>query len=446
MHISSLDGLSLQEQAEAISQLSEGEAEALLHDWEFFARPDQLAPVIDGGWDQWLFLAGRGAGKTRSGAEWVRAGVKSGCGRIGLIAPTAADARDIMVEGQSGILACSWHHDRDHKGNTIGRPIYEPSKRRLTWLNGAVATTFSAEEPDRLRGPQHDRLWCDELAAWNNGEPDDAWDMAMFGLRLGFSPQTMVTTTPRPIPLLRELIRSKRCAVTKAKTDANASNLAPTFLTQVVSKYQGTRLGRQELDGELIDEVEGALWSRDMIERTRRTHAPDLKRIVVGVDPATTSHETSALTGIVAAGLGIDDRGYVLADSSGRYKPDAWAREAIRLFDALHADRIVAEGNQGGEMVRHTLQTIRPNIPVTIVYASKGKQARAEPVSALYEQDKVSHVGAFPELEDQMCTWEPLSGKASPDRLDAHVWAFTNLMVTAVPEVNIGAPLQGGGR
>lgn len=440
MHISLLAKLPPDLQRKALAQLTDVEADELLHDWTFFARPDQIWPTGD--WDGWLFLAGRGAGKTRSGAEWVRDQVKAGSSNIGLIAPTAADARDVMVQGPSGILAVSWEHDRDFRGNLIGRPDYQPSLRRLTWANGAVATTFSAEEPDRLRGPQHDRLWGDELAAWNGGEPDETWDMAMLGLRLGDAPKAMVSTTPRPIPLIRELLSSPRWAVTKARTAANRANLADTFLSQIVSRYEGTRLGRQELDGELIDEVEGALWSRAMIEKARVSKAPDLVRIVIAIDPAATSGEASALTGIVAAGVDHAGRGYVLRDVSGRYSPDTWARRAIALFDELKADRIVAEGNQGGEMVRHTLETVRPNIPIRIVHASKGKQARAEPVSALYEQGRVSHVGAFPELEDQLTTWAPNEGKPSPDRLDALVWAMTELMVGMAAPIALVAPGQ----
>lgn len=431
LHISSLAQLPPAQVKAAMAGLSEADADAIFHDWTFLARPEQLAP--SGEWDGWLFLAGRGAGKTRSGSEWVRDQVRAGCDRIGLLAATAADAREVMVQGESGILSVSWVHDRDCRGNLIGIPDYQPSLRRLTWGNGAVATTYSAEEPDRLRGPQHSRLWADELAAWNSGQPQDAWDMAMLGLRLGNAPKAMVTTTPRPIPLIRELMRSPRWVVTKARTDANRANLAATFLSQIVSKYQGTRLGRQELDGELIEEVEGALWTRAMIEQARVDAAPDLARIVVAIDPAISTGETSALTGIVAAGLGTDGRGYVLRDVSERYSPSAWARRAVALFDELKADRIVAEGNQGGEMVRHTLETVRPNLPIRIVHASRGKQARAEPVSALYEQGRVSHVGAFAELEDQLATWAPLEGNPSPDRLDAMVWALTDLMVGAAP-------------
>ena len=423
--------------AKILSHLTDAESESLLHDWAFFARPEQIAP--DGDWRVWLFLAGRGAGKTRSGAEWVRAQVKGGASRLALIAPTSADARDVMVEGTSGILSVSWQHDRDARGAVMGLPTYEPSKRRLTWGNGAVATLFSAEEPERLRGPQHDAIWADELAAWKNAQ--DTWDMAMFGLRLGESPRVMVSTTPKPIPLVRELIGSELTTITRAATSANKANLAQAFLTQIVSKYEGTRLGRQELDGELLEEAEGALWNRDMIERARlKGPLPAMKRIVVAIDPAITAKQESNLTGIVAAGLGQDGRAYVLADSSGRFSPDGWAKKAVAQYQALRADRFVAEGNQGGDMVRHTLNSVFPNAPVTIVHASrgKGKQARAEPIAALYEQGRVSHAGAFAELEDQMCTWEPLGDMPSPDRLDALVWALTDLMLHSVPKPVVG--------
>ncbi len=426
LHISSLATLPADQIAEALASLSDIEAEQLLHDWEFLARPDQLPPPGD--WRTWLFLAGRGAGKTRSGAEWIRAKVKAGYQRLALIAPTSADARDVMVEGTSGILSVSWQHDRDRAGKLVGLPNYEPSKRRLTWGNGAMATLFSAEEPERLRGPQHDAIWADELAAWKNAQ--DTWDMAMFGLRLGVNPQVMVSTTPKPIPLLRALLRDPTTEVTRATTYSNRANLADAFLAQIVKKYEGTRLGRQELAGELLEEAEGALWNRETIERARlKGPMPEFRRIVVAVDPAVTAKAESNLTGIVAAALGVDGRGYVLADSSGRYSPDQWARKAIEQFDSLKADRIVAEGNQGGELVRHTIQSVRRNAPVTIVHASRGKQARAEPVAALYEQNRVFHAGTFNELEDQMATWEPLGDQPSPDRIDALVWALTSLML-----------------
>lgn len=441
LHISSLAKLPQQTREKILSQLTDGEVDQLLHDWEFTARPEQIAPM-GGDWRTWLFLAGRGAGKTRSGAEWVRSLVKAGYVRIGLIAPTAADARDVMVEGTSGILSVSWQNDRDVKGAAVGLPSYEPSKRRLTWGNGAVATLFSAEEPERLRGPQHDAIWADELAAWTDAQ--EAWDMAMFGLRLGTDPKVMVSTTPKPIPLLRSLIKDPTTVVTKATTYHNKANLAGAFLKQIVQKYEGTRLGRQELAGELLEESDQALWSRERIEQARlKGDLPPMKRVVIAIDPAITAKAESNLTGIVAAGLGQDGLGYVLADGSGRYSPGEWAGRALALFDNLRADRIVAEGNQGGEMVRHTIQTERKSAPITIVHASRGKQARAEPIAALYEQGRIRHAQVFADLEDQMCTWEPLGDMPSPDRLDALVWAFTALMLNAPPEAIFGRYGQG---
>jgi phage terminase large subunit-like protein len=369
----------------------------------------------------------RGAGKTRSGAEWIRENVRQGVKRIGLIAPTAADSRDVMVEGSSGILETCWEYDEDINGKPLGKPLYEPSKRRLTWANGAMATTFSAEEPERLRGPQHELLWCDELAAWQYAQ--DCWDMAMFGLRIGAHPRAMVTTTPKPIPVVRELMRSPNCIVTRATTYANLPNLAPSFVNALMQRYEGTRIGRQELMGEVVEEAEGALWNRDMIEAAHDGKTATPRRTVVAIDPAITENPTSNLTGIVVAYRGVDNRGYVLADLSGRYSPDGWARAAIKAFDDFKADRIVAEANQGGDMVRHTLKTVRDNMPIRLVHASVSKQARAEPVSALYEQKKITHCKAFAELEDQLCTWEPLSGDPSPDRLDALVWALTELFL-----------------
>lgn len=416
----------------ALASLTDDQCRQLLHDWRFFARESQVAPPDrkDDGtlWQIWLILAGRGFGKTRTGAEWIREQIKAGAGRVHLVAPTASDARDVMVEGESGLLAVCWAGDRAANGDMLGRPSYEPSKRRLTWANGAIATLFSAEEPERLRGPQAEVMWADELAAWKYMR--ETWDMAMFGLRLGDRPRVCITTTPKPVSLLRELIKDKRTVVTRGSTFDNAANLAPTFLQSVRDKYEGTRLGRQELHAELLEEAEGALWTRDMIERARlKGPLPEFKRVVVAVDPAVTAKAESNLTGIVAAALGVDGRGYVLADSSGRYSPDQWARKAIEQFDSLKADRIVAEGNQGGDLVRHTLHSVRSNIPVTIVHATRGKNARAEPIAALYEQNRVCHAGTFAELEDQMATWEPLGDQPSPDRIDALVWALTSLML-----------------
>ena len=440
MHISELAHLTKAQRAKVLAGLSADEAEALLKDWSFHARQDQLPPMGD--WRGWLYLAGRGAGKTRSGAEWVRAKVKAGCRRIGMISPTTRDARTVMVEGESGMLATSWEKDIDDKGNHMGRPVWHSSRGELTWANGALATLYTAEEPERLRGPQHDALWMDELAAWYTPQvgtkntvskrgAQEVWDMAMFGLRLGANPQFMVSTTPKPIPLVREMVKSPNIVITRATTYDNKANLAKSFISQIISKYEGTRLGRQELLAEVIDEVEGALWTRAMLDAARLDSAPELRRIVVAIDPAVTSAATSNLTGIVVAGVGRDNRGYVLRDASGQFSPGDWAAKAIALYDEFGADRIVAEGNQGGDMVRHTLQSARANVPITIVHASRGKQARAEPVAALYEQGKVKHVGALTELEDQLATWEPLSGQASPDRLDALVWALTNLMLGA---------------
>lgn len=440
LHISSLAKLDPKTLEKVLGSLTNAESEQLFHDWRFQARPDQVAPP--GTWTSWLMLGGRGAGKTRAGVEFIREKVKAGAKRLGMIAPTAKAARDVLIEGESGVLSVSWSGDKDDAGNPMGRPLYEPSKLRLTWDNGAVCSLYSAEEPERLRGPQHDVLLCDELAAWP-GDPQDAWDMAMFGLRLGEHPQVMVTTTPKPIPIIRELMRAPHGVMTKATTYANRAHLAPTFLSQIIAKYEGTRLGRQELDAEVIDEVEGALWSRATIDKARIGSAPDLVRVVVGIDPAASHNSTSNLTGIVAAGVGVDGLGYVLEDGSGRYSPDGWGRRSVALYEAHKGDRLVAEGNQGGEMVRHVIQSVMPNAPVSIVHARRGKQARAEPVAALYEQGKVRHVGAFAELEDQMATWEPLSGMASPDRLDALVWALTDLMLTGgAQSTDIGAPVS----
>jgi phage terminase large subunit-like protein len=334
-----------------------------------------------------------------------------------------------MVEGESGILAISppWE-----------RPRYEPSKRRLTWPNGAIATLFSADEPERLRGPQHDAAWCDELASWRYPE---AWDMLMFGLRLGADPRVVVTTTPRPTRLLRELIFDPTVLVTRGSTHENRTNLAPVFLGQIVRKYEGTRLGRQELDAELLEDVPGALWNRGMIEAARASVAPLLTRVVVAIDPAVSSTEGADETGIIVAGKDEVGCGWVLTDASGRYQPTEWAKTAISAYRAHNADRIVAEVNNGGDMVEATLRMIDPNASFAAVRASRGKVTRAEPVAALYEQGRVRHLGSFPQLEDQMCafTREPQrdfgtsSVGYSPDRVDALVWALTELLVEPIP-------------
>jgi phage terminase large subunit-like protein len=413
---------------ELVAALSPAEARLLIYDWPFWARPNQLPP--EGDWRVWLLLAGRGFGKTRTGAEHIRARATARtAGRFALVAPTAGDARDVMVEGESGILAVSppWE-----------RPRYEPSKRRLTWPNGAVATLFSADEPERLRGPQHDLAWCDELGSWRYPE---AWDMLMLGLRLGADPRVVVTTTPRPTKLIRGLTADPAVVVTRGTTYDNRANLAPAFLGQIVRKYQGTHLGRQELLAELLENVPGALWNRGMIEATRASNAPELIRVVVAIDPATSSTEGSDETGIIVAGKDQDGRGWVLADASGRFHPTEWAKNAILAYRAHSADRVVAEVNNGGDMVETTLRMIDPNVPFAAVHASRGKITRAEPVAALYEQGRVHHVGVFPHLEDQMCafardahgTFDIRSAGFSPDRVDALVWALTDLLVGQMP-------------
>lgn len=334
---------------------------------------------------------------------------------MAIVGRTAADVRDVLVEGESGILA---------KARPDFRPRYEPTKRRLIWPNGAIATTYSADEPDVLRGPQHDGAIADELAAWRHPE---AWDQLMFGLRLGRDPRCVVATTPRPTKLIKELIIDPKTVVTKGTTYENAENLAPAFMEKIIARYEGTRLGRQELLAEILSDTPGALWRFEQLDSTRVEKAPELSRIVVAIDPAATHEDESSETGIVAAGLGADGHAYVLEDRSLHASPGEWARQAIALYCKLKADRIIGEVNNGGEMVGYTLMTVDPTVSYRAVHASRGKYTRAEPVAALYEQGRVHHVGALSELEDQLCTWTP--GDASPDRMDALVWALTELML-----------------
>lgn len=381
-------------------------------------RAEQTPPV--GEWRTWLFLAGRGAGKTRAAAEYVRqmAGMPgSPMQRVALVGPTAADVRDVMVEGESGVLAVCQRYGI--------YPIYQPSRRRVLFPHGSMAYLYSAEEPDRLRGPQHDGAWCDEIAAWAYPE---TWDMLQLGLRLGDAPRVVATTTPRPVSLVRQLVAQvgDGVALTRGRTRDNAANLAPGFLSAIEGRYAGTRLGRQELDGELLDDIEGALWTWALLDAHRVSESPELRRIVVAIDPAATSRDDSNETGIIVAGLGDDDHAYVLADYSGRYTPAGWAQRAVQAFDEWDADAVVIETNQGGEMATSTLRSARHRLPIRPVHASKGKVARAEPVSALYEQGRVHHVGGHAALEDQLTGY--VAGGVSPDRLDALVWAITDLM------------------
>lgn len=394
------------------------EAEAYIYDWEgFWARPEQLPP--NWAWYVWLLLFGRGGGKTRSGSQLVIKWAND-FSPIALVGSTAADVRDVMVEaGDSSILKVSppWFI-----------PHYEPSKRRLTWPNGAYATTYSGDEPDQLRGPEHQKAWVDEPAKYKY--PQDTWDNLMFGLRSGIDPQTVVTTTPRPIKLIKELIADKRTAVTRGHTMDNEANLAPDFLRYVQRKYGGTRLGRQELDGEVLDDNPNALWTRDQIDELRVKKHPDLIRVVVGVDPQGSDKNEAADTGIVIGGIakiaGVL-HGYVLADLTISGSPGKWASAAVAGYHKFKADRVIGEVNFGGDMVESTIKTADPQVSFKKVHASRGKVIRAEPVSALYEQGRMHHVGYFPDLEDQMCEWVP--GQKSPDRLDALVWAIHELIL-----------------
>lgn len=384
------------------------------------ARASQRPP--DWAWDAWLLLAGRGFGKTRTGAEWSidKARTQE---RGALIGPTAADARDILIQGESGIMACA---------PATFRPVYEPSKRRLTYPNGATQIVYSADEPDRLRGPQHHYGWFDELAAWRYLQ--HAWDMAQLGMRLGDHPQICITTTPRPLPLIKALLKEERTAITRGSTYDNLHNLAPTFQRAVVAKYEGTTLGRQELNAEVLDDLPGALVSRTCLEENRVPEAPELINVVVGMDPAGTGAGDE--TGLVVVGRGADGRNYVLHDGSGRLSPDAAARRAWSLLETYGASLLVVEDNGGKDWIEHVLRTVWREHdgtdgppPLRRVNASQGKVLRAQPVAMRYEQNRVSHVGRHEELEDQLTTWIPEeTPRESPDRLDALVHAVTHLM------------------
>ena len=403
-----------------LPQLEGGQKERLKHLWRFRARRDQRPPAGD--WLTWLMLGGRGAGKTRAGAEWVR-GIAEGnyppaTGPIALVGETYADVREVMIEGVSGLLALPAPAER---------PVWLPSRRRLEWRSGVVALAFSSEDPEALRGPQFAAAWADELAKWKHAE--ETFDMLQFALRLGPRPRQVVTTTPRPTRLLKRIIAAEGTVMSHAATRANVRNLSPAFLTHVVGRYLGTRLGRQELDGELIEDRADGLWTRDDIEGARITQAPAMERIVVAVDPP--ASERSGTCGIVAAGIagGI---GYVLADATVRgLRPTGWAAAAVALYRRLEADALVAEVNQGGDMVAAVLREVDGGVPVTMVRARRGKWLRAEPVAALYAQGRVRHAGKFAALEDEMCDFGPdgLSSGGSPDRLDALVWALTALML-----------------
>jgi phage terminase large subunit-like protein len=396
-----------------------------------FAHLHQRVPAVAQNgepWLTWLILGGRGAGKTRAGAEWVREAARNPAARIALIGETMRDVRDVMVEGVSGLLAV---HDAQE------RPEWSPTRGRLEWRSGAIAECFSAEDPDSLRGPQFSAAWCDELAKWRHAEA--TFDMLQFGLRLGGRPRQVITTTPRPISLLKRLIADPRTAVTRAGTGENVWFLAPAFLDTVVARYRGTRLGRQELDGELIEERADALWTRAALEACRIDVAPPCARIVVAVDPPASANKSSSACGIVAAGR-AGELIYLLADETAAgLSPAGWAQRAIALWRRLEADCLVVEVNQGGDMVRQVIREQDESVPVTPVRAHRTKYLRAEPVAALYEQGRVKHAGVFPALEDELCDFavDGLSSGRSPDRLDALVWAVTALTYGAKPQPRV---------
>lgn len=380
-----------------------------------------MAP--EGDWLTWVINAGRGFGKTRAGAEWVREQVDAGRQRIALIGETYKDLVEVMCYGDSGLASVFPEHQRP---KIVANPNVQ-----VTFHTGAVALGYNATQPAQLRGPQFDAAWCDELAKWRYAR--DTWDMLQFGLRLGEHPQALVTTTPRPIPVLKEIMSDKTTVVTSGSTFDNAGNLAASFLTKIKDRYEGTRLGRQELNAEMLDDLPGALWTRAMFDGHREKVAPELRRVVVAVDPSGTggTGDDGDSIGIVIAGLGVDGRGYVLADRTCKLSPDGWGRRAVAAYHEFEADRIVAERNFGGAMVQHVIRTVDRDASYKEVTASRGKVARAEPVAALYEQGRVSHVGSVPELEDQCCLVGPdgFIGEGSPDRVDALVWALSELML-----------------
>jgi len=402
--------------------LSEAELAQMCRDWALW-KPSRAQIPPEGDWLIWLFLGGRGAGKTRAGAEWVRGVVEGGAQRIALVAPTFNDVREVMIEGPSGLM---------NIGPEAGRPRYEVSRKRVVWPGGAVGYAFSAEDADGLRGPQFDFAWGDEIAAWSN--PQRVIDTLRMGLRLGDHPRLMLTTTPRPIPALKRLVKQAGVQLSHQPTADNAANLAPGFLDAMTAAYGGSALGRQEIEGILIDDPPGALWTRGQVEACFAETVPDLDRIVVAVDPPASGGPRSDECGIVvagAAGEGPGRRGVVLADMSfGPAMPADWAARVASAFDSFSADSVIAEANQGGEMVRSVLKAADAALPVRLVHATRGKHVRAEPVAALYAAGRVKHAGRFAALEDQMCAFgSPEAGGTSPDRVDALVWALTDLLV-----------------
>jgi phage terminase large subunit-like protein len=395
-----------------INSLTPQEAMSLAYDWPTWARPEQLYPGHDV--SRWLILAGRGFGKSRTGAEFVRWQVETqGVRRVALVGRTAADVRDVMVNGKSGLLSVCPPNNA---------PIYKSSEAMVIWPNGAIAKMYSGDKPDSLRGPEHEVAWCDELAAFRYA--DDAWSNLLFGLRLGKTPKVVITTTPKSTPLIRSLIADKTVHITKGTSFDNKANLPTSFFEEIIKRYEGTRIGRQELYAELLADNEGALWKRENIESARVSQVPTLTRIVVAIDPSVTSNDESAETGIIVAGVAGDNY-YILADNSLRGTPHQWAMAAVGAYRTHKADRLIGEANNGGDLIEANIRTVDKDVAFKKVHASRGKATRAEPIASLYEQGRIHHVGYFAELEDQMCSWQP--GETSPDRLDAMVWAITEL-------------------
>jgi phage terminase large subunit-like protein len=409
------------ERARRYRALSDEEKLRLKFDWAFWGRQDQKIPR--GKWRTWLICAGRGWGKTRTGAEAVRAWIKAGFNYVNIIAPTADDVRDVCIEGESGILAICPPDER---------PVYKPSIKRLIWPNGAISRLFTADEPERLRGKQHQKLWADELGSWRFQK--EAWTQAMFGLRLGRSPQACVTSTPKPTMLFRDLYRRESTHLTIGTSYENRANLAKEFLDEIITQYEGTRIGRQELLAELLEDNPDALFHLKDIDADRVGKLPDnLTQVVIAIDPATTSNENSNECGLVGAAR--DDRWpphyYVFVDASDRMSPDKWGSKAVALYHDYDADRIIGEKNQGGDMIETILRTKDAHFAYRGVTATRGKIRRAEPIAGLYEQHRVHHVGNFAVLEDQMCNYNPRipeDQQISPDRMDALVWALTFLV------------------
>lgn len=419
--------LPLAEKERRLALLTPEQAEQILYDWEFWAREEQKIPI--GNWSTWLLLAGRGFGKTRCGSAFVINSIKYHR-YVNIIGPTSGSVRDVMIEGDSGILACcdKWI-----------RPVYKSSSACLQWPNGAKTLVFSAEEPDRLRGPQHEALWMDELAAWQY--PEETYNQAMFGLRLGKNPRCLITTTPRPLPIIKSLIANPSTHVTRGSTYDNKTNLSNKFFEAVISKYEGTRLGRQELNAEILDDNPRALWTLSNIDQTRVKESPgNYMRVVVAIDPNTKNRDLAILNkssdttdeaGIVVVGSRTEADGrehyYVLADYSVDDGPNVWSQAAVNAYHKFGADRIVAEINNGGSMVEMVIRAVDQNVSYKEVTATRGKMLRAEPIAALYEQGRCHHVGFYAKMEDEMTTYDAVTVTKSPNRLDALVWAITEL-------------------